>query len=120
MVMERDMESIRKLLIDLKEQKPGFSLTSKNEETDYYMYLLTEGGLIEATRHKTLSKQVTSYHNIKITFAGHDFIDVAEDDHIWNKTQEKALEKGWSMSNIPLTVLTDLLKITLYQHLSND
>ena len=111
--MERDMELIRSMLIDLRKKEPGSPHETQTNSKDYYhMYLLHDSNLIDADINN-YGDGKSSFDFIKITSAGHDFLDAAENDNVWNKAKEGMKQQGLEISKVPLGVLTGYLKLKL-------
>jgi hypothetical protein len=53
-----------------------------------------QAGLVEAANATTNSSGGPAAIIMSVTWAGHDFIDAARDDTIWNKTKNKVLSSG--------------------------
>ncbi len=110
--MKRDMDLIRKILFALVE-KPhtdehhkieieGFS----EEDISYHVKLLAEAGLIEAVNYSKHSR--SRWRPVSLTWEGHDFLEAAKNETIWNKAKAVITEKGSGL-------VFDVLKATLIQ-----
>lgn len=116
--MERDNEMIRQLLIEFKENsKPGADISPDTEKENYHMYLLLESGLIDAKKQNYMGQSLPEYINLRITTAGHDFLEAAENNTVWEKSKQSLKEKGMNIGNVPIDVLKDYLKMQLKAHL---
>ncbi len=63
-----------------------------------------DAGLVEA---KELSTFGSSCWRVKgLTWAGHEFLDAARNDTVWNKTKEIVKDKGGS---VPFEVVKDIV-----------
>lgn len=116
MSMERDMNLIRELLIELKSKNPGESFEANNEKENYHMYLILKDGLIDAEMNNYADGN-TSFDYIYLTPTGHDFLDAAENETVWNKTKEALKQQGIEISKIPISVLTGYLKVKFSEFL---
>jgi hypothetical protein len=108
--MKRDIDLVRKILFQVDEKGqprgwvdleiPGYA----PEQIAHHIWLLQDGGLIEAQDLSHLG--ALDYRPKKLTWAGHEFLDAARNDTVWNRTKEMVKEKGGS---IPFEVLKGLL-----------
>jgi len=107
--MKRDMDLIRRMLLAL-EQLEGEGLgTLEGVPTRVFAehaQLMVEAGLVEARVIKSTLVPTDAYI-ARITFAGHDFVDAAKNDGLWNKVKSKVLNSGASFT---FDLLKDLLK----------
>lgn len=85
--MKRDMETIRKLLIEIEESEVQYSLNSSRSEQDrYHGMLLIDAGLVEGSLRKTLgnTSAAPSIVIIKgLTWDGHEFLDNIRQSEVW-------------------------------------
>lgn len=110
--MKRDMELVRKILFALEEGEHGFVRGVRidgytDEQVGYHAYLMKEAGLIRAADTTHLGSSSPEAQPSGLTSAGHDFVDAARSDTIWNKALTKIKEAGGSVT---LSTLTGLLK----------
>lgn len=93
--MKRDMELGRKILIEIgaKESNdwgpPPLIEGYSQEVVSYHLHLLLQAGLIEA---KNLPG-TTDWAVKALTWAGHEFLEAAKNDSLWEKAKKLALEK---------------------------
>lgn len=93
--MKRDMDLIRAILIAIEDDESTapkrFSLEDvPQDKVDYHVNLLVEAGLVRAP--------VTTIHfgapyPESLTWAGHEFLDAARNDTLWEKAKKLTLEK---------------------------
>jgi Hypothetical protein (DUF2513) len=114
--MKRDMDLIRQILLQTEEapyynappveiKADGFS----EEEISYHAMLLMQANYIEASR--TIFRDRVMYKPTTLTWAGHEFLDAARNENIWNKAKTLITEKGGSMAvELLKTVLFELMK----------
>jgi hypothetical protein len=94
--MKRDFELIRMILRDIEEIPPGqgsrgFTYDGyANEAILAHVVLLHEAGLIKATVMHPLSG-VPRVSVTGLTWEGHDFLAVANNDTIWEKAKKTVL-----------------------------
>lgn len=119
MSMERDNKMIRDLLIQFRnEVSPNDNSVNPNsEKEDYHIYLLMNSKFIEAERRRDMGKVLHYYDDLKITSAGHDFLDAAENETVWNKSKDFLKRKGEDIAKVPLNVLSGVLTAQLKSHL---
>jgi hypothetical protein len=100
--MKRDLDLVRKILFETERkpsprglvnlQIPGYS----EEEVSYHVKLLADAGLIEAQDLSTMHG--FSWQPKALTWEGHEFLDAARNDTVWNRTKDEVKEKGGTVS----------------------
>jgi len=103
------MDLIRLVLIQVEEGQAPEEISKFSEEQILYHCALTiEAGLVEGDVIHGHDGQVAGAVMLKLTWAGHDFLDAARSEGIWNKAKEKIASVGgaWTL---------DLLKAVLFQ-----
>ena len=99
--MKRDMDLIRMLLLQQEggERMPGLDEYPAKVQA-HHAALLIDAGLIEGVTQKDRTGQVARFHILRLTWAGHDFLDAARSDTVWNKAKEKVFKPGlsWTFS----------------------
>ncbi|MGD0223084.1 MAG: DUF2513 domain-containing protein [Terriglobia bacterium] len=110
--MKRDMDLIRAVLIEV-EKLPydgGFHHISveghSEEEVTYHVLLAHEHGLIDAANLTTMDG--VCWKPKRLTYQGHEFLDSARSDTVWNKAKEKLLTTTG-------TITLEALKVVLPQ-----
>jgi len=108
--MKRDIDLIKEILIQIEKsnqvkgwiniQIPGRS----SKEVYYHIKLLHEAGLIEAVNQST--KSGFMWVAKSLTWNGHEFLDAARNDTVWENLKNKVKEHG---GNVPFYVVKDLL-----------
>lgn len=105
--MKRDMELVRKILLAVEDadndpmvwidlEIRGFS----PHVVSYHVQRLTEAGLLEAT---DLSDDSGSdWRPSSLTWAGHEFLDAARNDTVWNKAMTTLKDKA---ATVPFEVV---------------
>ena len=115
--MKRDMELIRKMLLELEGEAPvDLSQYSKEQQT-YHTVLLLESGLITSI-NGSLDRiardgrgNPIGFPPLRLTWAGHEFLDAAKNDTIWNQTRNLIKTKAGDVSfEVLKTVLTECAK----------
>lgn len=108
------MELVRKILIALEEHENAFRPIPLSiegidgytkEQVKYHLKLMHQAGLIEAMKLSSFGGEEWVVKSL--TWQGHEFLDAAKNDTIWNSVKTKLKEQG---ANIPFDVLKELLK----------
>ena len=109
--MRRDYQLIRKLLLHIEANSNGIDLvpfmksqTYTDEQIEYHLALLAEAGIIDA--RDASSGSGLHIMPIRLTWEGHEFLDDARNDTVWNKTLH---DIGDATESIAFTVLRELL-----------
>lgn len=110
--MKRDIELARDILVALEELDsfdepviPDIPDRSKHEVV-YHIKLLSEAGLIDAQNWST--DDGPEWVATSLTSAGHDFLDAASNNTIWEKAKSIVVERGSALT-------IEALKIALSQ-----
>ncbi len=113
--MRRDMDLVREILqqIEAWPNAQGwieFDLPDRSlEEVIYHIEIMAKAGLIEAHDASTLAR---SYWKAKkLTWNGHEFLEAARSDTIWQRAKALMAEKGGGTSfEVMLALLKELAK----------
>lgn len=112
--MKRDMNLIRKILLRI-ESDDDINVDCPEEKLAFHLLFLTEQGFIrgiavqEALDGPPQIQRTMSY--VRLTAAGHDFLDTIRDETVWKKTQEKVSTVGGAVAiNVLVAVATEFLK----------
>jgi hypothetical protein len=113
--MERDMDLCRTILLEL-EKVPYTGSYIRNlpvgnhppEDVSYHIKLLMDAGLIEGTEHRDISLHYVNWLPVRITYAGHEFLETARKNTTWESCKRTMVEKTGGVS---LDVLKELLKL---------
>ena len=103
--MKRDMELIRKILIQLEEATTHdipvqiYVEGYKPEEINYNIGIVGEGGLLElfGTPVRELNS-TTRYLPTRLTWEDHDFLDASRNDNVWKRVIKAGKEKGGGLA----------------------
>lgn len=101
--MKRDMDYVRELLLKIEAAPDDVRSSRELAEPDataadidklnYHLHMLTtQVGLVEGLEAHTMSTM--SWLHIRLTWAGHEFLEAVRDDGIWSKTKEGAKRVG--------------------------
>lgn len=109
--MKRDMELIRKIILEVeKAQDNPIHLKIENysdEEIGYHVYLLIQGGLVEGIEFpKTFESTLPTATPTNLTWNGYEFAVAIRNESIWNKAMEIGKKKG---DPITIGVLIELI-----------
>lgn len=107
--MKRDIELIKKILIEIEESKKvkGWLVVDisgrSRDEISYHIKLLYQAGLIDAVDQTT--KTEFEWTAKSLTWQGHEFLDAIRNDAVWSKMKSKIKEQGGSL---PFHVIKEL------------
>lgn len=104
--MKRDMDLIREILL-AREEDRDLRTSEPPEVIAYNVQLLDDAGLLEAIIKKDHRGAAVGCAIMRLTWAGHDFLDATKDDTIWNKAKERILKPGVSWT---FSILVEFLK----------
>ncbi|MFM4928560.1 DUF2513 domain-containing protein [Aeromonas veronii] len=133
--MKRDWDTVRLILTKLEELPDSLSTLELldfyddergNPDGDFYdldnrisyhMALLIEDGLVVGTMDGHVSINARNFKAVRLTSAGHDFLDTIRNDTVWNKTKETFVSKGFDMSyetikQVAIATLTSMLGLS--------
>lgn len=100
--MKRDMDLIRAILIEVEKLPldPGFHDISvagyTEEEITYHVQLADEAGLIEAVNLS--SNDGVCWKPKRLTYQGHQFLDAARSDTVWEKAKNTLLSTAGTIT----------------------
>jgi hypothetical protein len=104
--MKRDMDLVRNILLQI--EGDGKILSIEGYEKDVilkHLELLEEAGLIKASFLRANQVGVVSAHVERLTWSGHEFLDAARNDTLWNKAKGIVGEKAGTVSFAILQIL---------------
>ena len=93
--MKRDMDLVRELLLKIEELPFDNSFHDvavdgrSPDEISYHVMLLAEAKLIEAKDFSNLLE--VSWKPMRLTYTGHEFLDAARNDTVWQKAKAIAV-----------------------------
>lgn len=107
--MKRNMELVRELLLHVEAEQDIYSLTSKysQEEIVGHVEILLDAKLLDGKVYYDLSGGPGSPHIQRLTWAGHEFLDNARNDTVWNKVTSTIKNAATTAS---FEVLVEMLK----------
>lgn len=106
--MKRDMDLVRRILLEIEESDEWRSGAITYEDVDdevvsYHVMLLFEAGLIDAI---DVSTNTLRWHARSLTWHGHEFLDAARDDTRWILAKETISSK---IGSLPFDILNQVL-----------
>lgn len=97
--MKRDMDLIRKILLQIEDDGDVSSIEGYEEPVILkHLELLEEAGLINASFKGADQTRIVSAHVERLTWSGHEFLDAARSDTLWNKAKGIIEKKAESVS----------------------
>jgi len=116
--MKRDLDLCRRILLAIEEHpgamldyEPKFSGVS-DETVTYQVGLLVQAGLVQAADARTTDGP--TWIALTMTWDGHEFLDVARDETLWQRAKADLGDKVKSVSlEVLKAVLVDLAKSVL-------
>lgn len=111
--MKRDFDLIKSILFTIESYEGSSMMNGDNikiegytqKEINYHLNLLNEKNFIEAQNWKDTTGD--NWHISRLTWDGHEFLDAAKNESVWNKAKQIIAEKG---GNISIEVLKSLLQ----------
>jgi hypothetical protein len=109
--MKRDLDLIRLILLEIESGTKSPELdTYTVDQITYHGALVIEAGLVKGIA-KGINPDLPNHVRFhRLTWAGHDFLDSARSEPIWNKAKETIKKKGGSWT---FDFVTELLKALL-------
>lgn len=95
--MKRDMDVIRLILMQQESGESPPELAAYPEDLVVYnVALMKDAGLVEAAIVANAEGFPRGAVIIRLTWAGHDFLDAARDDTLWRKARENVIRPAGS------------------------
>jgi hypothetical protein len=113
--MKREMDLIRLLLLQVESgEKPEAMSDYTEEQILYHCELAIEAGLLDGQVARGAQGGVRAASLRKLTWSGHEFLDAARSETIWNQAKETVKKAGgsWTMEGLKL-VLFEFVKQSL-------
>jgi hypothetical protein len=110
--MKRNLDLIVKILETVESTDDNYGWNLQVEDYDfptvaYHAELLTEAGFLLATIVKDDAERVQAVWPRRLTWDGCEFLDLARNNKIWQKSKKLLGEKAISIS---VAILTELMK----------
>lgn len=113
--MQRNMDLVRMILLRLEDPPTTRGLPRDlgikgyvPEQISYHVHIMEQEGLIEASDNSVLNDPMPSLMPTKMTWKGHEFLDLARDQDRWNRAKAIVANIGGGPISIWAKVLTDL------------
>jgi len=117
---KRDLDRIREILLHVENEtsKDGWvgirDRVFFRDDDAYQIDLMKQAGFVDADSH-AISRILPG--RVRISFAGHDYLDAVRDEGIWAQTKEAVKETGGSATiEIAKTLALGFLKKKISQH----
>ncbi len=114
-IMKRDMDLIREILLVTEEGIHGFAPRTieipgyTQEQIGYHVFLLGQAGLAN-THDLEINGDISPRARvINLTWAGHEFLDLARENHTWNTAKDTINKIGGAPLQILIAVLTGII-----------
>jgi hypothetical protein len=112
--MKRDLELIKQILLRVESRdhvERDFSIPGYNDKVvAYHVAIMEQAGLLDAIVHKMLDGTMEGIP-IRMTWLGHEWIDLARDNGRWKKAKKLVKEKVGSVSvELMKVLLTNMAK----------
>jgi hypothetical protein len=95
--MERDIDLIRQILLDLEQEGAYTNWMDIDieayspEQMDYHLELLVEAGLLNV---RTAQRDHSRWLPVRLTWDGHEFLDAARDESRWQQLKASIAHTG--------------------------
>jgi hypothetical protein len=98
--MKRNWDAIREILLRLEEAMPGEPPFSEDRasEAAYQLDLLIEAGLVTGPAAKASGPGSPPFAAMRLTWQGHEFLDVIRSDMVWQRTKRSFAASGLAMT----------------------
>jgi hypothetical protein len=112
--MRRDMDLVRKITLALADHEHGFAPDNfavegySTEQVDYHMYLMAQGGLLDAEEITGQGDSSPRVMPKSLTWAGHEFADATRNEGVWNRAKTLVAKAGSSAFPVWVEVLTKI------------
>ena len=116
-MMRRDLDLYRDQLLQVEQLAEGTDddLTLDKKGISHRVFqehlrLLKEGGFIDAHEIPDTEDDSTHYVPIRLTYKGHEYLDVIRDPEIWKKTRQGAALAGGFTFDLLKDLATGFIK----------
>ncbi|MCC6968965.1 MAG: DUF2513 domain-containing protein [Phycisphaerales bacterium] len=125
--MKRDMDLVRLILQKMEEHELGRAPSGMTfegytaEQVGYHVLLMGEAGLLLAVESKEIGRKSPSAQPIRLTWAGHEFLDASRSPERWERAKSAAKGVGGLafdvLKSILITTATEEGSAWLKSHL---
>ena len=117
--MKRDMDLIRQILLTVEAHHSGFAPQIEidgytQEEINYHAFLLGEAGLAKVNDVTSMGSKSPEAIIVNLTWEGHEFLDSARENRIWNLTKDAISKLGGASIQIWTALLIAQAKKELH------
>ena len=101
------MDLIRLLLLWTESRERPAAMKDYSEpQILYHIQLAKEAGLLDALIRLGERGDVVSAKTKKLTWDGHEFLDAARDEFLWNRAKKKVSETGgaWTLEGLKIAL----------------
>jgi len=113
--MKRDMDLVRKIMMIMNEHEHGNAPRRieiegySAEQIAYHCFIMDEAGLIQAADCSSMSSTSPEAIPIRLTWDGHEFIENASNENIWNQTKGAVAKVGDVSFSVWASVLSKVV-----------
>ena len=110
--MKRDIDLVRHILLFIEQHEHGTAPRDMaidgytEEQIGYHVHLMGQAGLLKVADVTSFSSTSPEAIPISMLWDGHDFLDAARSETIWNRAKQKL---GSNLTSVPFAVLKALL-----------
>lgn len=113
--MQRNMDLVRTILLRMEADPSGRAprdlgiVSHSPEEVGYHAHIMAQEGLIEGIDQTTMLSKGPEMLPTKLTWKGHEFLDLARDQNRWNQAKAIVSKVGSAPISVWIKVLGDLM-----------
>jgi hypothetical protein len=102
--MKRDMDLVRQILLKIEEHEHGLAPRNlaiegySEEQIAYHVHLMGQGGLLQVADVTHTGSASPEAIPLRMLWGGHDFLDAAREQSIWDKAKAKIAGAGASVT----------------------
>jgi uncharacterized protein DUF2513 len=101
--MQRDIDLMRLLLLELEGEQSIDLGTYAPEQLNFHKALIVDAGFAEGIINYSTSKNASAdIPDVailrRLTYAGHEFLDSAKNEKVWNKAKEIVRRNGLALT----------------------
>lgn len=110
--MARDLDLIRKIMMEIDRKENGLDIINleiegySTDQIQFHLSLMEEAALIKAFDFSGGDK--INFAPIRLTWIGHDFLDLSKNDNNWNKAKKVAEAAGTTTLDILAKILVEI------------
>ncbi len=113
--MQRNMDLVRTILLRMESDPSGRAprdlgiISYSSEEVGYHAHIMAQEGLIDGVDITTMRSKGPEVLPTKLTWKGHEFLDLARDQTRWNQAKAIISKVGSAPISVWSKVLSDIL-----------